>query len=51
MILFVTLKGLSEVRLINPTSKLRKWRLHEEVICTELANGSGGILMHISLVS
>lgn len=49
MISFVTLKGFSEVRIINPISSLRKWKLHEEVICVDLANGPGGILIHISL--
>lgn len=38
------------MRIINSISKLRKWRFHEEVICMELADDSGGILIHISLI-
>lgn len=48
MVLFVTFKGLDEVRIANPISKLRKWRLLEEVICLEL-NGTSRISIHISL--
>lgn len=36
--------------VINPIFKLRKWKLHKGVIRTELANGPGEILIHISLI-
>lgn len=43
MVSLVAFKGFGEVRIVNPISKLRKWRPYKARICTELTYGPGGI--------